>query len=309
MCARVLVNEFSWSKSRHGKFEECRRLYWHHYYGAWGGWDELAAPEVRESYVLKNLSTRQQWAGHVVHEQLAMALSMARAGEPPPVETVVERARAKMRDDFRRSRAGEYRQRPKKVVGLLEHELGESISDAEWKANWDNAERSLRNFYDSEWLRIARKLAPEQWLPIDQIDSFPLDGIKVFAGPDFAFREGEVTVLVDWKTGKPRDEDREQVRGYALFAAAKWKAAIDKVRARLVYLPSNQVIEVGVSPPELDEFRAHFRDSVAKMKALLVDPDRNVGIKDAFPLTEDLSQCRRCAFQKACGRAAAVSAA
>ena len=60
---RDLQNEFSWSKSRHEKFAECPRAYWFHYYGSWGGWDAAAPRDVRELYVLKNLSSRWQWAG------------------------------------------------------------------------------------------------------------------------------------------------------------------------------------------------------------------------------------------------------
>lgn len=308
MAYRELINEFSWSKSRHGKFEECRRLYWFHYYGAWGGWDRTSVPEVREAYVLKNLSSRQQWAGKVVHDTVAFALSMARVGEPPALEALVERARRQMREDFRRSRAREYRENPKRVVGLVEHELAVAIADEEWRANWQNAENCLRNFYASHWLQRARTLAAREWLPIDEIDSFDLEGIRVFAGPDFAFREGERTVLVDWKTGRPREEDREQVKGYALYAAAKWGARPEGVVARLVYLPANEEIDVDVEPASLEEFRAFFRDSVRRMKDLLRDPERNLADKADFPQTENLARCRGCAFRNACGRAEAAAA-
>ena len=38
-----LQNEFSWSKSRHEKFDECRRAYFYTYYGSWGGWSAGAS--------------------------------------------------------------------------------------------------------------------------------------------------------------------------------------------------------------------------------------------------------------------------
>ena len=37
-----LANLFSWSRSRAGMFDDCRRRYYYHYYGAWGGWDSSA---------------------------------------------------------------------------------------------------------------------------------------------------------------------------------------------------------------------------------------------------------------------------
>ena len=51
-----LRNEFTWSKSRHEKFSECRRAYFYTYYGSWGGWEAETGSAVRELYVLKKLS-------------------------------------------------------------------------------------------------------------------------------------------------------------------------------------------------------------------------------------------------------------
>src|SRR5437762_2204447 len=69
-----LANEFSWSRSRDGAFQECKRRYFYHYYGAWGGWDAAAAPDVRRLYILKQLASRQQWAGRAVHDAIELAL-------------------------------------------------------------------------------------------------------------------------------------------------------------------------------------------------------------------------------------------
>ena len=302
MFERELVNEFSWSKSRHGKFEECRRLYWHHYYGSWGGWREDAPREAREAYLLKNLSTRQQWAGRAVHEHIAYALALARSGAPPPLEALVARAHERMRDEFAASREGAYRARPKWTVGLLEHEYRQGVPAEEWRANWLNAEACLRAFYSSSWLSRARSLDRRAWLPIDEIGSFLLDGIKVFAGPDFAFREGDGVVLVDWKTGRAREEDRDQVLGYSLYARDRWKVPAERVSARLVYLASGEELDVKVDPEAMQAFLALFRASVARMRALLREPAANLAIREDFPMTEDLARCRECAFRRLCGR-------
>jgi hypothetical protein len=302
MRERELVNEFSWSKSRHGKFEECRRRYWFHYYGSWGGWKDDAPTEVRAAYVLKNLSTRQQWAGKVVHDCIAFALSCCRCGDAPPLATLVQRAHERMRADFAASRQKAYWARPKWTVGLVEHEYDEPVSAAEWKANWDNAQACLERFYASGWLERARALAKGDWLPVDEIGSFQLEGVKVFAGPDFAYRADGGAVLADWKTGSPRDEDRDQVLGYALYARDKWGVPLDKVKARLVYLGSGEEREVGVDPAAMDGFYEHFRQSVAAMREALRDRLANVAARDDFSMAADLAACADCAFRRLCER-------
>ena len=69
-----LVNEFSWSRTRDNAFQDCRRRYFFQYYGAWGGWDAASDPRTRLLYVLKQLGTRQMWAGRLVHEAIERAL-------------------------------------------------------------------------------------------------------------------------------------------------------------------------------------------------------------------------------------------
>src|SRR5947207_1543270 len=84
-----LSNEFSWSRSRDATFQDCRRKYYLHYYGAWGGWAADAAADVRLLYVLKQLASRQMWGGRVVHDAIEMALHVYQQGRDVPVEPFV----------------------------------------------------------------------------------------------------------------------------------------------------------------------------------------------------------------------------
>src|SRR5690625_4188354 len=144
-----LENRFSWSKSRHETFTTCPRRYYYNYYGSWGGWERDAPEEVKELYLLKKLTSRYAWSGSAVHDAIRWVLEELRDGRELPLEQVVDRTRASMRAQFRESRDRAYRQR--KAFGLLEHEYEEAISDAQWKANWEQVERCLHAFYGSRW--------------------------------------------------------------------------------------------------------------------------------------------------------------
>ena len=54
-----LTNDFSWSRSRDNVFQECRRRYYLHYYGSWGGWQAEGDPRARLLYVLKRLQHKE----------------------------------------------------------------------------------------------------------------------------------------------------------------------------------------------------------------------------------------------------------
>ncbi|GHG93404.1 PD-(D/E)XK nuclease family protein [Comamonas sp. JC664] len=311
-----LSNDFSWSKSRHEKFSECLRAYYLYYYRSWGGWEADAPKDVRELYVLKKLGNRYTWAGSVVHESIKDVLLDWRAGRKVDPAVVEARTRKLMQDDFRHSRSKNYwsQKYRKQFTGLVEHEYAEPVPDEAWKQNWETVRSALSWFFTSRWKDLAHSLKPEQWLEVDagfDFAHFTLDGLKVFAIPDFAFVDADGTpVVVDWKTGKSREGYDEQVLGYALYVAQRYRFPVEKVRAALVYLNEGKEQEVTVNPEAMASFRQHFEQSVAKMRALLKDPATNTPLDaSAFPPTESLTACARCVFRRPCGREGAAAEA
>lgn len=310
----TLTNDFSWSKSRHEKFSECLRAYYFYYYRSWGGWERGAAADVRELYVLKKLGNRYSWAGTVVHDSIKSALIAWRDGLPVDPAAVEARAHRLMQDDFRYSREKGYwkHKHRKEFSGLVEHEYDEPVPNEVWKQNWETVATALRWFFSSRWPEVARSLQPNQWLEVDagaNFSTFTLDGVKVFAIPDFAYVDGSGTpVVVDWKTGKARDGYDEQVLGYALYVSQRYNVPVEKVRASLVYLNEGVEQDVQVDPSAMEGFRERFTRSVARMRELLADPSSNTPRDEsAFPRTEDLATCARCVFRRPCGRAEAAA--
>jgi hypothetical protein len=305
-----LQNEFSWSKSRHDKFAECRRAYYYAYYGSWGGWEAPAGSDVRELYVLKKLSSRWQWAGSVVHDALKQVLARARAtGDVRPLEQVLEQTHRRARAQFASSRDKSYWREASRIVGLVEHEYAESVKDEDWKRLYQTVvEGSLRAFYASPTFEEIRRTPRERWLTVDELDSWFFEGTKVWAAVDFAYRDGDGRVhLLDWKTGKERGVDHVQVGTYALYARQKWDVLPDGVVGGLVYLvqeggaPAERV-DVRADQDTLEACRQEMRQSIGGMKAALADPARNAAAQEAFPQLADRAACRRCPFRRPCGR-------
>jgi hypothetical protein len=305
-----LQNEFSWSKSRHEKFSECRRAYYYAYYGSWGGWEAPAGSPVRELYVLKKLSSRWQWAGSVVHEALKQVLNRARAtGEVRALDRVLEQTRQRARAQWAASREKSYWREASRIVGLTEHEYAEPVRDEEWKRIYEAVvEGSLRAFYASEVLDEIRRTPRERWLTVDELDSWFFEGTRIWVAVDFAYRDRDGLVhVLDWKTGKERGVDHAQVGTYALFARQKWDVLPEGVVGGLVYLvqdgggPASRT-EVRVDEATLEACRAEMRGSIAGMKAVLADRERNAARIEDFQQTEALDVCRRCPFRRPCGR-------
>ncbi len=305
-----LQNEFSWSKSRHERFAECRRAYFYAYYGSWGGWEAEPGSTVRELYVLKKLSSRWQWAGSVVHGTLKRLLQSARAtGSVWPLEKTLERTRARARSEWAWSRDKSYWREPSRIVGLVEHEYAEAVPDGDWKKLYEQViEGSLQAFYRSPLLDELRSVPRDRWLSVDELDAWEFEGTKIWVAVDFAYRDAQDRIQVlDWKTGKERGVDHTQVGIYTLYAQRKWNVPLEQVRGGLVYLvpngsPGAERISVAADAAALEACQGEMRASIAAMRSVLVDPEKNLASEASFPMQDDRQGCRRCPFRRPCGR-------
>ncbi|MGH7321453.1 MAG: PD-(D/E)XK nuclease family protein [Candidatus Rokuibacteriota bacterium] len=297
-----LANTFSWSRSRNVMFQECRRRYFYHYYGAWGGWEPDAPAEVRRLYVLKQLTGRQGWAGRVVHEAVEMALKALHAGRDLPEAWLIDETVQRMRREWRFSKRGGYRERPKADVALFEHEYGIEVAPRTWQVLRDHVLRCVRTFYRLPLLRDLRETPRERWILIEDVRAFDFEGIPVFAAPDFGYwTQSDRLALVDWKTGsRDPDETAIQLGCYALYARDVLDVPADLVDLREVNLREGTVTAHPWDDARVHDVRDRLRLSIRAMKAWLRDPMANVAVLEDFERTEDLRLCRWCNFRAVC---------
>ena len=300
MLVADLVNDFSWSRSRDNVFQECRRRYYLHYYGSWGGWNAEGDPRTRLLYVLKQLATRQMWAGRLVHESVERALLSLRDGYSLSEASLIESTVRQMREEWKGSRDGVYREHPKRT-GLFEHEYAAPIRDSEWQAMRDNVIRCLRNFYRLPLFADIKATPTERWVLIEDIGSFEFEGTRVFAAPDFGYwNAADRLQLVDWKTGGAGADASLQLGGYALYARATMGVDLDRVDLLEVNLREGKVTTHPWGSLDLDRVRDHIRLSVRSMRAYLKDPLRNLAEEADFEKAEDQRICRWCNFRGVC---------
>ena len=193
------ANEFSWSRTRDNIFQECRRRYYLHYYGSWGGWEPGADPAIRALYVLKQLGTRYMWAGRLVHEAVERTLQALRDGHGLSEASLIEDTVRQMRQEWKGSRDGVYRETPKRP-GLFEHEYGVPVRAGEWQALREHVVRCLRNFHRMPLLADIKRTPVERWIFLEDIGSFPWEGTRIFTAPDSDTGAG--TIAYSSSTGR-----------------------------------------------------------------------------------------------------------
>src|SRR5262245_15284402 len=294
------LNEFSWSRTRDSVFQECRRRYYLQYSGSWGGWAAGAEPSVRALYILKQLATRHMWVGRLVHEGIERSLLALRHGYSLSEASLIEDTVRQMREEWKASRAGAYRESPKRP-GLFEHEYGVPVKGSEWQALRDHLVRCLRNFHRLPVLGDIKRTPTDRWILIEDIGSFVWEGSRIFTAPDVAYwNAADRLQLVDWKTGGAGADASLQLAGYALYALEVLRVAPSRVDLLEVNLREGKAIAHPWDEGSLDRVREYLRLSTRSMRAYLKDPEANLAEEANFEKTEDLRICRWCNFRAIC---------
>ncbi|MBR0459759.1 MAG: PD-(D/E)XK nuclease family protein [Victivallales bacterium] len=308
---RELKNELTWSVSRANLFQECPRAYYYNYYGSWGGWDFNAPAEARLLYTLKNIQTMILWAGGIVHELIKGALEKAReTGVLPDVPTLQEAASQLMNSQWLDCIHGRWRERPKstnldelyygngKQFGTLTR-LPRSATDP----IRERVQECLASFVHAPIVQEILATPAQQWVTIDTLDTFELEGIKIYCAIDFAFYDKEGFLnIIDWKTGNEySDTLQHQLACYALYAMQKWNVPFDKIRLQGVILrDGGRTSFHNITQGMLDMTRKKILISHKAMKDILADPDNNLAQEQDFEPRPAERHCLRCNFRQVC---------
>jgi len=298
-----LENTFSWSLSRNRTFSDCPRRYWFHYYGSWGGWDRGADEVAQELYRLKNVTNLHLIAGDVVHRAIERTLHLLRNGAEASVDDTVAWCKAEMQKAYRESQQELWRESPKRYTRLFEHHYGPQPTRDFLVKIARKIGESVRTFFSSTSFAIIKETDPNEWLAMENLDTFQFEGTKVYAVPDFAVRHRGEVLLFDWKTGRKDARNNDQLVLYAVFAAAKWGIDIRSIRGAPVYLMNGGNFDSRpVGPEDVARVGDMMRQSIAEMKSRLDDEANNVAVKDKFAPTPGFV-CRSCSFRGVCPEA------
>lgn len=294
---------FSWSKSRARLFDECKRGYYFNYYGYWDAWMENASERAREIYVLKKIVSKEIWIGSVVHDIIKKVLSGAKSGNEIQLSYALNLLKKRLDTDYNNSMSGLYKSQ--KVVGLFEHEYDLLIPKDEWDELFKIAENCIINFYNSDVYRNIKKVPISNWIFLEDFLNFNFEGTKIFLRIDFVIKDGNKVILYDWKTGRERSEEDENIKtqlaSYALFVLDKWKIQPESITAKIYNLRIDKEDEFAINNEIIEKVKNYIRENIKSMKELLTDEKNNLPKDEQeFSKTDISRYCTRCGFKKLC---------
>jgi CRISPR/Cas system-associated exonuclease Cas4 (RecB family) len=252
----------------------------------------------------------EAWAGDLVHGVIELVLNRWKAGKEISEEQVLDEARKRLSRQFRSSQeywsapAEAFTRRP--VLLDLHYYDSAAISKDRAAAIKETVLQSIRSFLDSELAMRIRNAGPRSWRPIDRNAAAHLDGqdVLILVKPDFAFQDGDLLHIVDWKTGKPDPYwERIQVTCYALYAHQKWDIPLNRIVPQIAHLyPEFRISLAEYAEDAVPEVQATIRDSQQDILSLL-DPDGLPPVQ-RFDFTSEPRRCGWCQFRGICDGAA-----
>lgn len=306
-----LKNTFSWSFSAAEDFEQCRRRRYWSKYGMWGGWAANAPPEQRTAYRLNKMDNRWGLMGQAAENAVMWLLRQHQQGKPASTDAAWENvARPFLTAKWNESNEGRWRGDPRRYCCLREHYYNTMGDENEAKRQVAAQVRNcIVNFAGKVLPRIGHVRGDQEFrietadTPGD-VENFLYEGVKVYAIPDYAYRQGDAVHIHDWKAGKIKpDQHRLQLSLYALWAIVKHGARPENIFLYVEYLNEGQVLPFQIAEEDLEETRGIMSDSVAEMSEYLVDCDRSRNEplpREEWELTPDPANCRQCNFYELC---------
>ena len=301
--------EFSWSISRQRKLDQCPRGYFYTYYLGWNGWLRDAPTEARVAYRLGKLTSLDALLGQQIDVRARELEAAARAGAQLPTADALEaRTREALRQLWTRSRDGRaaFEVRPNKVTMLRSHYMDQDTQPETNRLN-EKAGPSMRGLLaTSHWQRLGT-CGSDGCVVVPDFAHFIWDGVKVFAAPDLAYARRGVLHVIDWKTGREDDSQALQVLLQMWWALEAYpeleRAAADddlEIRGYLEYVTAGRTQPVAAVADFREQAAETVRAGVARMRALLADPKKNIPLAMAAFERRESGLCRSCNFGPIC---------
>ncbi|MCB0216910.1 MAG: PD-(D/E)XK nuclease family protein [Chloroflexi bacterium] len=318
-----LQHQLSWSVSRAGTLRRCARHYYYDYYLSWLGWDRAAAESRQQAYRLKKMSRLPMLTGSLVHEAIQGWFEAKAAGQLPVPQMVkslaVEGLEAAWRESRDAKAAGRFWPAAKGAARLAEHYYVEPMVDeasgsaAEYLARHRILiERCLDAFFDLPELSPVRDAEPQDYLAVEAMGTFDVDGVPVYAVPDFAMERIDPETelpgvwIFDWKTGQPRALDSHQLQVYVLYAMRQWGVVPEDVTCVLAYLREGRLETHRFDMAAIEAVAHRIKASIDGLRSTHFDAGASLGDPEAFPMVP-LDQagprtCLSCNYRELCGR-------
>ncbi|MBG9755962.1 hypothetical protein ABD89_11305 [Lysinibacillus sphaericus] len=260
-------------------------------------------------YRLKKLQPMPILFGQIVHRFIEQAINdYLQTGQPPTLEELIHGARGQLNAAFVDStrHLESWRQKPNKYYMMQEIYYSGKLSSDLVQDYKERIQLVFEHFLISEtFQQITLQRGSLRIGEPEQFRSMKINDIQVFVVMDFHYFN-ELTdkwVIVDWKTGRESDDDRQQLALYAYYVQQKYRVPLEQIEVYNEYLLTGKRKKYSFTDIDMENILHTFQYSVLEMKKYQADIFSNepVDLVD-FEQTQEKWHCRGCNFRELCAQ-------
>lgn len=302
--------EFSWSFSRHKTLMDCSRKYGYEYYVSHNGWLSYDVdPQSKQAYRLKKLLNLPILFGQVTHEIAnSMVKEYLKSGYIPGENELIEKGRLLLRSAYIHSRDKRdlWYRKPNKYKMLFEMYYDGKLEKEKAENYRERLDIVFPNLLKSKAFQdITTRQDTMRFNQSEEFRFMIIDDVKIFVVMDLLYRdikEGK-WIIVDWKTGRESEDDRNQLALYAYYLVNQFNIGLDEIEIRNEYLLTGTQKSYTLSITDIDNMLYRMKSSIQVMKRYQLDILTNEPVPlEEFEQTEHLKRCLSCNYKEMCKR-------
>lgn len=300
-----------WSISTHNCFRRCPRQY---FFGNIMAWHNTKDPIRREAFILKQLSSIDEWRGSLVHRAIELYLSQSLQqskiiSQKELVEKTIHLAQRQFdfsckqtynEPGFKKKDAGD------NFLALRDIEYGIPIPEKKIDNLYKDIQQCYEHLYSHtrflKFLQSGYQYFPEYSIHKRFNDcnlSSKLDLVMLYKSD-----KADKLCIIDWKTSRSQTSDySKQLYFYAFAALKEWR----KYNAKdLLLVEANifqgQIKKHFVSEENLLQIEDFIYRSILDIQALTGDHKYNIDNLEDYGYANSPLSCQYCKFQRLCVR-------
>lgn len=269
-------------------------------------------PIRREAFILKQLSSIDEWRGSLVHRAIELYLSKSlQQGKIISQKELVEKTIDLAQRQFDFSRKQIYNE-----PGFKKKDAGDNflaLRDIEYgipipQKNIDNLYKDIQQCYEHlyshtrflKFLQSGYQYFPEYLIPIKFNDCSLVAKLDLV----MFYESGDKLCIIDWKTSRSQTSDySKQLYFYAFVALKKWR----KYNAKDLLLVEANILQGeikkhSISEGNLLQIEDFIYRSILDIQALTGDHKYNIDNLEDYGYANSSLSCQYCKFQRLCVR-------
>lgn len=302
--------EKSWSISKMKTLNSCEREYYYTYYGSHNGWIYTSTDEQKLAWRLKKLTNLWMCFGDIIHNQIKGIISICKKDKTKFMnairfnEVTLSLLRNIIRESIQKHKTNEWDEYPKGTM-LQEYYYGNIISKETGNELKERLNQCINSFYVSksfEDILQSETMILEN--DEDVFSSIQYNSLKIYSKIDLLYKDTEgYYIIVDWKTGKPSDSDKEQLLVYAWYVMEQYGVHYSKIKGRIEYLLEGYSEELLFKYEDIEYIKSKVENDLKIINYYLDDINLNKAKeKIEFHKTEQSYKCKNCKFRLLCNK-------